>query len=446
METGVTHTQQPFVCTIESLGFSGEGICRHEGQVVFVPHALPGEKVEVQIIRRRKNYAFAKNLKVQTPAPERVEPMCPHFFACGGCAAQHMVYGLQLLFKQQGIQDNLKRVANIALPANATIGIATPYHYRNKTTWKVGLVDGSAAAGFYAPASHDLVRVDTCLIASMPSNKAKDAVVSWLHDGLLHGQLHQDLPIDQFVTRTNQAGELAVILHLTSKNVPRVDVLIDKLQQAVQTLVCVCAVDDTNKMQTLFGAPLIKESMLGIHFQLSPFSFFQVNHKVCEKMYTYALKQAIQSENDTLIDLYSGVGTISLIAASRCRAVIGIERNRQAVTDARQNAANNQITNAVFHAGDAEVILPSLVKQGLNADAVILDPPRKGAHADVLKAIAQAQPQRIVYISCHPASQARDAALLMGMGYEAISSQPFDMFCQTAEVENVMTFIKKKDR
>lgn len=444
METGVTHTQQPFVCTIESLGFSGEGVCRHEGQVVFVPHALPGEKAEVQIIKRRKNFAFARNIKVLTPSPERVQPMCPHFFGCGGCAAQHMVYELQLRFKQQGIQDNLKRVANIDLPTNPVIGMAMPYHYRNKTTWKVGLVDGTATAGFYAPASHDLVKVDTCLIASIPSNSAKNAVVNWLNEGLLHGELHQDLPIYQFVTRTNQAGELVVILHLTSKNVPRADALIDVLKQAVPVLVCVCAVDDTNKVQALFGKPLLHESLLDVHFQLSPFSFFQVNHEVCEKMYTYALKQVIQSENNTLIDLYSGVGTISLIAARRCQTLIGIERNKQAVTDARQNASNNQITNVVFHAGDAEVILPTLVEQGLKADAVILDPPRKGAHADVLKAIAQAQPKRIVYISCHPASQARDAALLTGMGYEAISCQPFDMFCQTAEVENVMTFIKKK--
>lgn len=441
----MTHTQQPFVCTIESLGFSGEGICRHEGQVVFVPHALPGEKVEVQVIKRRKNYAFARNLKVLTTAPERVQPMCPHFFACGGCAAKHMVYELQLRFKQQGIQDNLKRVANIDLPTNPVIGMTNPYNYRNKTTWKVGLIDGAAAAGFYAPASHDLVKVDTCMVASIPSNCAKNAVMRWLNEGFLHDEPQQELPIDQFVTRTNQAGELAVILHLTSKNVPRADALIDLLKQAVPGLVCVCAVDDTDKVQPLFGKPLLHESLLGVHFQFSPISFFQVNHEVCEKMYTYALKQAIQSESDILIDLYSGVGTISLIAARRCQAVIGIERNKQAVADARQNASNNQITNAVFHAGDAEVILPSLVEQGLKAGAVILDPPRKGAHADVLKAIAQAQPQRIVYISCHPASQARDAALLTGMGYEAISCQPFDMFCQTAEVENVMTFIKKID-
>ncbi|NLX83152.1 MAG: 23S rRNA (uracil(1939)-C(5))-methyltransferase RlmD [Clostridiales bacterium] len=439
----MSHSVTSFVCTIESLGFSGEGICRHEGQVVFVPHALPGETVEIQIIKQRKQFAFAMVLQLIHPSKERVQPICSHFYRCGGCAAQHMTYETQLLFKQLGIQENLRRIANTALQAKPVIGMDIPLNYRNKTTWKVALIKDTAFAGFFAPGSHELVPVDTCYIASESSNQTKNAVVRWLNHCLKTGILQNTLPIDQFTTRTNQSGELVLILQLTSSELPLADELIHQLQQSVQKLLCVCTVNDCKRVQVLYGQPLLKESVLGVSFQLSPFSFFQVNYKVCEQMYAYAIKQAVTDHNDVLIDLYSGIGTIGLIAAGSCKKVIGIERNEGAVLDARQNAAMNQISNAVFHAGEAEAILPRLVAGGLHADAVILDPPRKGAHRKVLEAIVQTQPQRIVYISCHPASQARDAAVLAEMGYPAVASQPFDMFCQTAEVENVMTFVKK---
>ena len=446
----MTNPNQSFECLIESLGYQGEGICRHLGQVVFVNHALPGEQVNIRIKKRRKNLAFAELLQVMTPSGLRVPPPCPHFGTCGGCAVQHMEYGLQKDFKRQTVSDNLTRIAKASVPVSDVIGMKEPYYYRNKTTWQLRQKNGQIEAGFYASGSHEVVPVSRCFIASKASNAARDAVVAWLKACADQGLFSKDLPIRQFVTRSNQAGDLLLILGADRRSLPLLDQLVAGLEKAVPRLAGVCAAAffgdeeeaDKEPVQVLHGSPFLHEKLLGFDFQISPLSFFQVNLEVCEALYEYALREAIQSPEDVLLDLYSGTGTISLVAASRCKEVAGIEYALEAVKDARKNALSNRINNASFYDGKAEEVLPGLLVAGFQPDAVILDPPRKGAHPNVLSAILKAQPQRVVYISCHPASQARDAAVLLEAGYIAVKSQPFDMFPQTAEIENVITFTR----
>lgn len=442
----MTAPSQPFVCQIDSLGYKGEGISRPDGRAVFVPHALPTEQVEIKIRKVQKNMAFADLVRVLVPSKQRVQPVCPHFASCGGCAVQHMDAQLQQAFKRQAVQDNISRIARLTLHVQPTIASRELFHYRNKTTWQVKQDADGFYAGFYAAGTRDVVRVDHCYIASKPSNAAKDVVINWLN-----GCLHQGIKVavHQFITRSNQAGELMLILHTSLSSLPRQGLLIQALKAAVPSLVSVClsvdtdAEDDvrqTGNIKVLYGAPMLTETLMGIDFQVSPLSFFQVNHAVCESLYAHALQQAVRSPEDILLDLYAGAGTISLAAAQLCKQVVGVEFSEEAVKDARENARNNGIQNASFYPGKAEEVLPGLMATGLHADAVILDPPRKGAHPAVLMAIIKAQPQRVVYISCHPASQARDAAVLARAGYTATLAQPFDMFPQTAEIENVLTF------
>lgn len=446
----MTEPSQFFTCHIDSLGYKGEGICRLDGRVVFVPHALPGEQVEININRFRKKLAFADLVQVITPSKHRVQPLCPHVGTCGGCAAQHMDEALQQAFKQQTVKDNLRRISGLSLDVQPIITAGEAYYYRNKTTWQVLWDQDGYHAGFFKAGTHEVVPVGRCAIASHPSNAAKAAVVSWLNACREQGI---SLPLRQFTTRSNQAGQLMLVLHGMSSPLPLQDLLINELQKAAPGLVSICLsaqaeADDealqTGSIQVIYGTPLLKETLMGLDFQISPLSFFQVNHAVCELLYAHALQQAVKNPEDVVLDLYAGAGTISLAAARRCRLVAGIEYAEEAVQDAQENARINGIQNAVFHAGKAENVLPELVAAGFKPDAVIMDPPRKGAHPEVLKAIAGAQPERVVYISCHPASQARDAAVLASAGYTATLAQPFDMFPQTAEIENIITFERNR--
>jgi 23S rRNA (uracil1939-C5)-methyltransferase len=361
-----------------------------------------------------------------------------------------MSYVKQLEYKRQAVQDNLQRVAKIPLKAEPAAGMETPWHYRNKTTWQTAVVDGKIKAGFFGIRSHQLVPVLHCSIAYDHSNKAKEAVIAWMAEFDIppYQELSKSGMIRQIITRANDAGELMVILSFNGEKIPRQVELIQHLNAVLPKLVSICATnqfltdesEDDVAYSVIFGDRALKETIDGVRFSLSPFSFFQVNHAICREMYRYVLQQAISDRNSSVIDVYSGVGSISLLAAKSCRQVIWLELSSGAIKDARMNALDNQIMNVQFIQGYAENELPRLIQSGFRADAIILDPPRKGAHPDVLKAITEAQPERIVYISCHPGSQARDAAILEKSRYKAISAKPFDMFCQTAEIENVITF------
>lgn len=447
---GTLRKNQELVCRIEALGSQGEGICRELGQVLFVPGALAGETVQVRVQKATSSLAYGKLLKVLEPSPRRVTPPCPYFGRCGGCALQHLEYPAQLAHKSAQVESCMQRIGKLSLDVPLTRGMENPWHYRNKAALPVQEVSGRPEAGYYAPRSHRLVPVRECLIARPECSAAANAVIQWMREKKVPAfqeESNRGL-VRHIITRVNSRDEVMVTLAVNGASIPGATALVERLQRALPGFHSLHLTRQTagdnvilgESHERLYGSATFAEESCGLWFELSPLAFFQVNGPISRQIYRDALKLAALAPDETALDLYSGAGAIALLAAGQCREAIGIESNAQAVNNARANAARNGISNAVFHQGEAERLLPRMRAQGLRADVVFLDPPRKGAHPDVLSAVAAAMPRRILYISCHPASQARDAALISRMGYKASHCQPYDMFCQTAEVENLLCF------
>lgn len=435
---------------VEAFGSQAEGLCRHEGQVVFVPGALPGEEIDALIVRPKRGYAFGKLITIHEESPEREQPPCPYFPRCGGCSCQHMRYETELQFKRQQVSDLMERVAGARVTVEPVLGMDSPYHYRNKTSMPVALVDGRPEAGFYMRRSHRLVPVERCLIAKPESDLAAQTVLQWMREEGISAydeEGHSGL-LRHIMTRSAQSGELMAVLVINGQELPQAERLVERMRRALPSLVSLCISSNRkpgnailgDSYEVLWGQERLVDQLCGHAFALSPLSFFQVNAHQAEQLYMQALHLADPQPDDLVFDLYCGAGTLSSLLARHSRQVLGIEIVADAVRDARDNAATNRIDNLRFLEGAAEELLPRLVAQGERPDIVMLDPPRKGAEAAVLEAIAQAGPRRIVYISCHPGSQARDAKLLLSQGYEATACQPVDMFCRTADVENILLF------
>lgn len=439
-------------CEIESLGYQGEGICRLEGKVTFVPFALPGEEALISITKDLKTHAFAELKSVAKPSAGRRVPECAVFGACGGCRLQHLEYSRQLAHKRGVVANCLAKIAELEVQVLPVIGMERPWNYRNKTTWQLERRGAQFQAGFFGIKSHRLVPTTACPISHPASSKAVQALLGWLNSRVEATEpLQKDSGACKAITRINAEGKLMLLVSGLGISPSLYASLAKALSGALPELHSLCLVAggdeessrDYSQVKVLFGNPGLDEEMDGLRFSLSPASFYQVNHDIARRMYRHALDKALESPGDTCIDIYSGIGTISLLAARRCVQVYGLELSQAAVDDARRSAGLNGLDNARFIQGLAEKTLPEIIKSGLKADTIILDPPRSGAHPRVLQAIIHASPRRVVYISCHPASQARDAAVLAGSGYALKESQPFDMFPQTAEIENVITFERK---
>ncbi len=438
---------------IERLG--GEaGIAHADGLTVFVQNALPGEMVRAQIQKVAKTHAFGKTFEVVISSPERAVPPCPHFDKCGGCACQHMTYALSLEMKRTQVQDAFQRIGGIAIDVPPVLGMDDPWHYRNKTTLPVGGTSAAPQIGFFAPRSHRIIDIDTCLIAKSESDTVGRVVRLWMQKfSIAPYQEESRVGIVRHVmSRVSKAGEVMAVLVATTDHLPHQAELIAMLRAALPGLVSVCL--NVNKradnvilgdsFRVLYGTERLNDTLCGLRFSLSPLSFFQINPTQTEVLYQTALAFAGLTGDELVADLYCGAGTISLMLAQKARQVIGIEIVPDAIHDAQQNAINNGIPNAEFHAGAAEELLPKLVEQGLRLDVIVLDPPRKGLEPPVIAAILAAAPQRIVYVSCDPATQARDVKMLAEGGYTLQKVQPVDMFCHTAHVENVALLVRKQ--
>lgn len=445
----------PLDIEIESLGYQGEGVGRLEdGRVVFVPFALGGERVRARLVQQKKSHATARLVEVLRPSPDRVAPPCPVFGRCGGCASQHMGYTAELAFKREAVANNLQKIARLDTPVPPVAGMNSPWRYRNKTTWQIHQQDGQPQAGFFAAGSHQLVRTDDCLIAHPASARARHALLDWMTAHRIEGYEPAGGTglVRQLITRVNEQNQMMVLLVLTRDRLPQTDDLLSRLRAVLPGLVSVCSIsapraEDENRprpVACLMGKPCLDMDLEGLRLRLSPTSFYQVNHHITRLLYHHVIQQAVRRPEDVVIDIYSGVGTMSLLAARAAGQVYGLELSPQAVADARHNARVNDLDHVRFIQGAAETELPGLVQSGVRADAIILDPPRQGAHPRVLAAIAQARPRRLVYISCHPATQARDARALAQAGYLPVSSQAFDMFCKTSRVEHVLTFTRSE--
>ncbi len=432
---------------IERLG--GEsGIAHQDGLTLFVQNALPGERVLAQALKVDKRVAFLKTLQILTPSPARVTPRCPYYEPCGGCVCQHMTYELSLDMKRDRVRDALKRIGGVDIDVPPVIGMDDPWRYRNKTSLPVGGDKGRPLIGFYAPRSHRIVDIASCPIAREESDAFLAVARAWMTKFLIepYNEFTRLGAVRHIMSRVSRAGDLMAVIVSAKDSLPHEKELIAMARAALPSLKSLCLnvnkrgdnviLGDTTRV--LYGDDRLSDTLCGLTFSLSPLSFFQINPTQTEALYRAALDFAALTGDETVCDLYCGAGTISLLLAQRARRVIGIEIVPQAIENANENAARNGVTNVEFRCAAAEELLPKLISDGLRPDVVVLDPPRKGAERAVLDAIAEASPKRIVYVSCDPATQARDAKILIEQGYRAVKTQPVDMFCHTAHVENAL--------
>ncbi|MDO4542966.1 MAG: 23S rRNA (uracil(1939)-C(5))-methyltransferase RlmD [Clostridia bacterium] len=447
--TAPVHKNQDLILHIDALTSEGQGVGRVEGFAVFVPFALAGETVSAHVIKVTSSYAVAKLIEVMEPSPERVEPLCPVFYACGGCTVQHLNYRSQLEYKRQAVADALERIGGFkgieVLPA---IGMDEPWQYRNKGSFPIGNVGGEISIGFFSPRSHRLVPTYTCPISDRRVIDTANKVAEWANENRISAYDEQTKRgvLRHVVVRATQAGGIMAVVVTTTSKLPHSEQLKEKLD-AVDSLYHNVNPNDTNvifgaEFKLIFGASVLTETVCGNKIIVSPRSFLQVNPLQCEKLYEKAIEYLNPQPHETIADLYCGVGTISLLLARRAKRVIGIESVPDAIADARRNAELNGLANVDFICGEAEKVLPKRIADGLRPNAIILDPPRKGCEEQVLKAIADSKADRIVYISCNPATLARDLKLLKTHNLTPHLTHPLDMFPHTSHVETIVLLSK----
>ena len=433
---------------IQSLGTSGEGVGRYQDFTVFVPQGLPGEKVRAVIDEVKKSYAKGHVEEILRKSKERVMPICPIYESCGGCQLQHLDYMAQLKAKRQQVIDAVTRIGKQTdVFVEPTIGAQSPWNYRNKMQFPIGRKKGRTVIGCFAQGSHEIIDTKDCHIQAEGNNAIANAVreiVTKLNISVYDEDRHTGV-LRHVVGRVGKKGDLMVVLVTATVKLPREKEFIKLLREKLPNVVSIQQNIQTYRnnvimgrdTKLLWGKPTILDSIGRLHFHISPRSFFQVNTSQAEVLYNKALEFANLTGSETVIDAYCGTGTITLFLAQKAYKVYGIEIVKPAILDAKKNARDNNVRNAEFIVGDATHVMPHLYRQGVCADVIVVDPPRAGCTPVVLETFAQMQPKRIVYVSCNPASLARDLAILEPLGYKAEKIQPVDMFPNTSHVESV---------
>ena len=433
----------------------GQGVAHIEGCAVFIPNAVAGETVKVRIEKAQKTWAVGKIVEILEKSPHRVNRECPVAKLCGGCDFWHMDYEEESRLKAERVRNNLNRMGGETLETMPILSAPTCYGYRNKAQYPVASKKGRAYAGFFKAGTHQVVENDRCLILPRETDRIKDIVIDYvnqvrvsIYDEVAHAGLLRHI----YVRRGGISGQILVCLSVNGSAIPQPQRLIDRLKEVPGFTTLVLAVNTKkgnailgDEFITLYGPGYIEDTLCGLHFRLSPRSFYQVNHHQAQRLYEAAIAQAEITKNDTVLDLYCGVGTITLCLAKAAGKVIGVEVIPQAVEDAKDNARRNGIENAEFFCGDAGQAALALEEQGVKADVVVVDPPRKGLNADTIEALARMAPRRIVYVSCDPATLARDVALLKQRGYRLKNAQAADLFPRCAHVESIVCLIKEPD-
>lgn len=455
---------------ITTLAAEGKAMGRHDDMVVFVPMTVPGDVVDVQIHNKRRRFMEGSVVRYIVRSPLRVEPFCEHFGVCGGCKWQNLPYEEQLRFKREQVFDQLTRIGKLDLPPVApTLGSAETTFYRNKLEftfaprrWMTyeevaagGDIDAGAALGFHIPGRFDKVMdVHRCWLQPDPSNDIRLETKRFCEE---HGYSFYDIRqhsglMRNLVIRTASTGEVMVIVVFAEEDRPRIAALLDHLRDrfpAITSLMYMVNAklnDSTGDIDAVLwsGHDHIFEEMEGLRFKIGPKSFYQTNSRQAYELYKVARSFADLHGDETVYDLYTGTGTIANFVARHCARVVGIEYVPEAIEDAKHNSALNGIGNTAFFAGDMKDVLnDAFIARHGRPDVVILDPPRAGVHEDVIATILRAAPRRIVYVSCNPATQARDLALLAG-DYRVTAVQPVDMFPHTHHVENVVRLERLK--
>ena len=443
---------QIYEATVTDYTAEGQGIAHVEGCAVFLPNAVAGERVRLRIEHPRKTWAAGKIVEILEKSPHRVNRECPVAKLCGGCDFWHMDYEEETRLKAERVKTCLNRLGGENLTEVPILAAPTCYGYRNKAQYPVSSKKGRAYAGFFRAGTHDVVENQRCLILPEQTDNVKDTVMDYVNQYRVPAYdetTHTGLLRHIYVRRGAVSGQILVCLVCNGEKLPKVDALIARLKAIPGFTTLVLSVNTKkgnavlgDKSVTLCGPGYIEDTLCGLNFRLSPRSFYQVNHHQAQRLYEAAISQAEITKNDTVLDLYCGVGTITLAMAGAAGKVIGVEVIPQAVEDARDNAKRNGIENAEFFCGDAGAAALELEKNGVKPDVVVVDPPRKGLNADTIEALHRMAPRRIVYVSCDPATLARDVALLKDQGYTLASATAADLFPRCSHVETVVLLSK----
>ncbi|MDQ0195748.1 23S rRNA (uracil(1939)-C(5))-methyltransferase RlmD [Paenibacillus wynnii] len=480
------------VLDIIGMTHEGEGVGRVEGFTLFVQGALPGEKVQAKVLKTKKQYGYAKLLKIVKASSDRIGPPCPIYDQCGGCQLQHMDYDAQLAWKRQLVVDNLERIGKLTVAGNnesrkselsagqnedesvgksggesnvhinrpsegilvrPTLGMDEPWRYRNKAQVPIGVTDGGLVGGFYARGSHRIVDMETCLI----QHEHNDAVVAAVksigsHLGIsaYNEETGRGLLRHVVVKKAFRTGEMMLVLVTNGRDIPHLDAWIGSIREQLPQVASICQNVNTkqtnvifgDETRTLWGRDVIYDYIGDVQFAISARSFYQVNPAQTEVLYGKTVEYAGLTGKETVIDAYCGIGTISLFLAQHAEKVYGVEIVREAIEDARANAVLNEMKNVVFEVGASEDVIPKWKEQGITADVIVVDPPRKGCDPRLLETILEMKPERVVYVSCNPSTLARDLRVLEDGGYTTVEVAPVDMFPHTTHVECVVVLYR----
>lgn len=461
---------EEYVVEILDNGIDGEGIAKIDGYTIFIDGAIKGEKVKTLIVKANKTFGYGKILEIIEKSPERVEPLCPVYKKCGGCALQHMSYEAQMRYKEEKVKKTLEKFLDLGTsfksPIIATdyansnqkkpifepiIGMGIPYNYRNKAQYPCQ----NGMIGFYSPRTHSLVENDYCFIQDEEADKLAKKAFNMLKEfgNTCYDEKSGNGILRHIMTRVGKnSGELMLVIvtngkeiiekekfvSIISKEFPNLKSIVQNINNEATNIIM------GKKCITLFGKDYIVDTLGEYNFKISPLSFYQVNPVQTEALYNTAIEMAELDGTETAFDLYCGIGTISTFLSSKCKKVYGVEIVPEAIEDAKENALINDISNVEFICGAAEKIIPEMYeKENVKADVVFVDPPRKGCDKALLDTIIQMKPEKMVYISCNVATLGRDLQYLSQNGFELLRVQPVDMFPQTAHVETIALIHQK---
>ncbi|WP_100398025.1 23S rRNA (uracil(1939)-C(5))-methyltransferase RlmD [Bacillus sp. FJAT-44742] len=449
---------QRFPLTIKRLGINGEGVGFFKRQVVFVEGALPGEEVVCEVKKVHRNHAEAVVRSIRKPSPHRTDAPCPVFEKCGGCQVQHLTYERQLTEKKDLVVQAFEKYnKGLDIKVKDTLGMDDPWHYRNKSQWQLGTEKGEVIAGLYAMDSHRLIDLTKpgCMVQHPVLNKVSIEITRIFRDFNIpiYNEKKKTGVVRTIVVRTGfSSGEVQVTLITAKAELPREKIIINEINRRLPEVNSVYQNIQPTSSSAVFGKKTIhlwgKETLLeelqGKSFHLSPQAFFQLNPIQAAVLYDEAKKAAHLTGKEKVVDAYCGTGTIGLWMADHAKEVRGMDTIKASVEDANQNAADHGYSHASFETGKAEEVLPRWVKEGWGPDVIIVDPPRSGCDQALLHTIKKTSPSRFVYVSCNPSTLAKDSSFLLRNGYDIEYVQPVDMFPQTAQVEAVVSFVKKQ--
>lgn len=448
-----------YIFDIISQGYEGEGIAKIDNKYpIFIEGALKGEKVKVRIVKVNKNFAYGKLMEVLEASEERVNPPCAIYKRCGGCKLQHASYKAQLDFKWDRVKDCVSKIGKLDPSiVKYPLGMEEPWRYRNKVQLPIGLINGEVKIGFFAPRSHDIIDMESCLIQDEIGDKVVKLTREWIEKFNIRpynvdGEYDEKGIVRHIMIRRGfTTNEVMVVLVTNGEKLPHKEEFVDLMVKNIPGIKSVIQNINSKKTnvilglesKTLWGEDTISDYIGDFRFNISPLSFFQVNPTQTEVLYGKALEYANLTGNEEVFDAYCGTGTITLFLSQKAKKVYGVEIIPQAIDNAWINAKENKVENVEFFVGESEVVIPDLINKGVKADVVVVDPPRKGCDKKLLDAITNINAKKIVYVSCDPSTLGRDLKVLEENGYKTLEVQPVDMFPNTSHVENVAKLIKK---